>query len=91
MDIDPNNLTPEQQKEVDTAFQNSAKLSVELSEILQKHPIIEQVGSVIMILGAIVLSDLESGRFDTADAAAAHYIEGALAVVADMQQRGVKA
>lgn len=82
--IDLQNLTPEQEAEVEDVFKNALKLAGEISSLMEgKHPA-TQSGAVVFVLAAIVINDLDNKRFENSDAAIAHYVEGVHSVLQDM-------
>jgi hypothetical protein len=82
--IDLQNLTPEQEAEVEDVFKNALKLAGEMSHLMEKkHPAV-QSGAVVFVLAAIVISDLDNKRFKNADESIAHYVEGVHSVLQDM-------
>lgn len=77
-------LTPEQEAQVENLFLNARNLANTMGRIMETYESAEQAGAVAMILGAIILCDLEAERFATFEEAADHYVSGAYALHKDL-------
>ena len=77
-------LTPEQEAQVENLFLNARNLANTMGRVMDTYESAEQAGAVAMILGAIILRDLEAERFADFEEAAAHYVSGAHALHKDL-------
>lgn len=76
-------LTEEQKTEVDNIFKRALDLSSKLAAVINgEHPA-TQSGAVVFVMAAVVARDVENQRFEDAEAAIAHYVEGVRAVLED--------
>lgn len=79
-----NKLTPEQEAMAEKIFMDARNLANAMGRIMETHEPAAQAGAVAMMLGAIILRDMEVGRFDNFEDAAEHYVTGALALHEDL-------